>query len=113
MPGREAEVVLDPPRRARLPAERRAVDDERVEPLGGAVDGGAEAGGAGPDHEQVDLLARRELAADAERARDLARSTVRAAPRRPAVAPAAGSLRRAPRPVPPQRDRPLARSRAR
>ena len=45
---------------------------ERVEPLGGAVDGGGEAGGAGADDEQVDLLARRQLAADPERAQDLA-----------------------------------------
>ena len=71
--GGEAEVVLDPARRARLPAERGALDDERVESLGGAVDGGAEAGGAAADDEQVDLLSRRELAADPERARDLAR----------------------------------------
>ena len=71
-PGREPEVVLDPPRRARLPAERGALDDERLEALGGAVDRGAEAGGAAADDDQVDLLAGRELAADPERARDLA-----------------------------------------
>ena len=71
-PGREAEVVLDPPRRARLAAERGALDDQRVESLGGAVDRRGESGGAAADHEQVDLLARRELAADPERARDLA-----------------------------------------
>ena len=81
-PRREAEVVLDPPRRAGLPAERRAVDDERVEALGRAVDRGAEAAGPGADDEQVDLLPRLELAADPERARDLAgrrRAQLRAA----------------------------------
>ena len=72
-PGREAEVVLDPPRRARLAAERRALDDERVQALRRAVDGRAEAGGAAADDQQVDLLARRKLEADPERARDLAR----------------------------------------
>jgi hypothetical protein len=40
-PGWESEVVLDPPGGARLPAERRAVDDQRVESLGCAVDRGA------------------------------------------------------------------------
>src|SRR5439155_16635611 len=64
--GGEAEVVLDPARRSRLAAERRALDDQRVEPLGGAVDGGGEAGRAAADDEQVDLLARRQLAADPE-----------------------------------------------
>src|SRR5205823_2863980 len=31
--GREPKVVFDPPRRTRLPAERRALDDERVQTL--------------------------------------------------------------------------------
>ena len=70
-PGREAEVVLDPPRRAGLTAESGALDHQRVEAFGSAVDGGAQAGRAGADDEQVDLLPRRELAADPERARDL------------------------------------------
>ena len=73
--GREAEVVLDPARRAGLPAERGALDDERVEPLGGAVDRRAETRGPAADDQQVDLLARRELAADAERARPPRRAT--------------------------------------
>ena len=71
-PRREPEVVLDAPRRSRLPAERRAVDDERLEPFRGAVDGGTEAGGARADHEQVDFLPASELAADPQRAIDLA-----------------------------------------
>ena len=71
-PGREAEVVLDPARRSGLAAERSALDDQGVEPLGGAVDGGGEAGGAGADDEQVDLLARCQLASDPERAQHLA-----------------------------------------
>ena len=70
--GREAEVVLDPARRSGLAAERGALDDQRVEPFGGAVDGGGEAGGAAADDEQVDFLARRQLAADPERAQHLA-----------------------------------------
>ena len=70
-PGREAEVVLDPPRRARLAAESGPVDHQRLEAFRGAVDGGAQAGGAGADHEQVDLFPGAELEADPERARDL------------------------------------------
>ena len=70
--GREAQVVLDPPRRARLPSERGALDHERVEPLGRAVDGRAESARPGADDEQVDLLARRELGPDAERPRHVA-----------------------------------------
>src|SRR5439155_3432220 len=69
---REAEVVLDPPRRARLAAERRALQDQGVEPLRGAVDGRAQPAWARADNEQVDLLARRELAPDAERAQHVA-----------------------------------------
>ena len=53
---REAEIVLDPPRRAGLPAQRRALHDERVETLRGAVDRGAEARRPTADHEEVDLL---------------------------------------------------------
>ena len=56
--GREAEVVLDPARGARLAAEHGALDHQRVEPLRGAVDRGAEAGRPAADDEQVDLLAR-------------------------------------------------------
>ena len=72
MPGREAEVVLDPARRARLAAERAALDDERVEPLGRSVDGRAETRRAAPDDHEVDLLARSELEPDAERPGHLA-----------------------------------------
>src|SRR5438309_3138205 len=38
-PGGEAEVVLDPARRSGLAPERGALDDERVESFGRAVDG--------------------------------------------------------------------------
>ena len=72
MPRRKAEVVLDPARRAGLAAERGALDQERVEALGGAVDRGAQAGRAAADDEQVDRFARRELQTDAKRARDVA-----------------------------------------
>ena len=71
-PRGKAEVVLDPPRRSGLPAERGALDDEGVEPFGGAVDRGGEAGRAGADDQQVDLLARRELEPDPESAQHLA-----------------------------------------
>ena len=72
--GREPEVVLDPSGRARLAAEGRALDDERVEPFRGAVDRSGEARGARTDDQQVDLLARRELEPDPECAQHLAGS---------------------------------------
>src|SRR4051794_34371898 len=65
-PGREAEVVLDPAGRPGLATERGALDDQRVEPLGSAVDRGREACRAGADDQQVDLLARCELEPDPE-----------------------------------------------
>jgi hypothetical protein len=65
---REPEIVLDPARGTRLPAERRALDDERLQPLGRGVDGGAQAGGPAADHDHVDLFRGCELAADPERA---------------------------------------------
>src|SRR5437763_922211 len=71
-PGRESEVVLNSSGSARLASERRALDDQRVESLGGAIDGGGEAGAPASDHEQVDFLARRQLAADPQRAQYLA-----------------------------------------
>ena len=71
-PGREAEVVLDPARGARLATEPGALDDQGVKPFRGAVDGRAEAGRAGADDEQIDLFACSELEADPERPRELA-----------------------------------------
>ena len=71
-PGREAEVVLDPARGPGLAAEHGALDHERIQPLGGTVDGGAEAGRAAADDEQVDPLGRGELEADPERSGELA-----------------------------------------
>jgi hypothetical protein len=71
-PGREAEVVLDPSRRSGLAAQSGALHDQRVEPFGGAVDRGGQAGGAGADDEQVDFLTRRQFAADAERTQHFA-----------------------------------------
>ena len=70
---REAEVVLDPARGASLAAEGRALDDQGLEALRRAVDRRAEARRAAADHNEVDLLARRKLEADPERARHLAR----------------------------------------
>ena len=78
-PGREAEVVLDPPRGPGLAAEHGALDHQRVEALRGAVDGGAEPGRPAADDQQVDLLARRQLEADPERPRELAVATGAAA----------------------------------
>src|SRR5207247_5914452 len=69
--GREPKIVFDPPRRTRLPAERRALDNERVQTLGSTVDGRSEAGRAGADARHMDLVARSDPAADsaARRAR--------------------------------------------
>src|SRR5664279_2230541 len=44
---------LDPRRGARLPAGRLALHEQRPEPLGGAVDGGREAGRAAADDDEV------------------------------------------------------------
>ncbi len=41
-PRGKAEVVLDPSRRPGLAAERGALDDQRLEPFGGAIDRGCE-----------------------------------------------------------------------
>ncbi len=99
-PGREAEVVLDPAGRPRLAAERGALDDERVEPFGGAVDRGREACGAAADDQQVDLLARRELEPDPERAHHLAGSwTVQLSPAGEPHERELAAVRRAPRPA--------------
>ncbi len=69
--GREAEVVLDPPRGAGLAAEDGALDNQRVEALGGSVDRGAEARRTAADDQQVDLLALSQLQADPQRPREL------------------------------------------
>ena len=57
-PGGKAEVVLDPAGGSGLAAERGALDHQRVEPFGGAVDRGGEPRRAGAHDQQVDLLAR-------------------------------------------------------
>ena len=68
----EAEIVLDSSRRPGLAAERGALDDERLEPFGGAVDRGSEPRRAGAHDQQVDLFARCELEPDPDRAQYLA-----------------------------------------
>ena len=72
-PGRETEVVLDPSRRAGLPAERGALHDERLEALGCPVHRRSQAGRSASDHD----AGRRPRA---QRAR--ARSRAHATPRR-------------------------------
>jgi hypothetical protein len=67
----EAKVVLDPARGACLPAEHGALDDEGVEPLGGAVYRCAESRRAPAYDQQVSLFSGRELAADPDRAQHL------------------------------------------
>ena len=69
---REPEIVLDPPRRSRLAAESAALDNERVQSLRRAVDGGAEPGRAAADDEQVDRLHPLQGPPDAECPRHLA-----------------------------------------
>jgi hypothetical protein len=69
---REAEVILDPAGGSSLATESGALDDQRVEPFGGAVHGGGESRGAAADHEQVDLLPSLELPAHSERPEDVA-----------------------------------------
>ena len=70
--GREAEVVLDPRRGARLAAERGRVDHHRREPLGRRVDGGAEAARAAADDQRVPGFFRRLVrGAQVERGRRL------------------------------------------
>src|SRR5206468_4354617 len=71
-PGGKAEVVLDPAGRPGLAAERGALDDEGVEPFGGAVNGSRETCRTGADNQQVDPLARGELEPDPESAEHLA-----------------------------------------
>ena len=69
---REAEVVLDPGRGARLAARGLALDHDRPQALRGAVDRGREAGRAGADDHRVVLGCGR-LGAEAEQLRDAAK----------------------------------------
>ena len=52
-PGGEAQVVLDPRRRAGLPARRLALDHDRPQALRRAVDGGGQAGRPCADDDRV------------------------------------------------------------
>ena len=62
---REAEVVLDPRRRAGLAAGRLALDHDRAQALRRAVHGRGQPGGPGADDHRV-VLGRRRLGAEAE-----------------------------------------------
>ncbi len=75
-PGRKAEVVLDPRRRARLAAERARVEHDDREPFGGGVDGGGETRGSGADDRDVVDLARVDRADEPDAARELALARV-------------------------------------
>ena len=79
-PGREPEVVLDPPRGSRLAAEHRPLDHQRLEALRGPVDRGPETARAAAEDQQVDLLALAELEPDPERPRELAGLGARSSP---------------------------------
>ena len=70
--GGKAEVVLDPAGQPCLAAERGALRDQRVEPLGGGVDRSCEARRTGADDQEVNLLARCEVEPHPERAQQLA-----------------------------------------
>jgi hypothetical protein len=74
--GREPEVVLDPARRARLAAQRRAFHDQRLQTFGCPVDRRSQAGRTGPDHDEIDLLARGEFETDPQHAGHLAAGRV-------------------------------------
>ena len=65
-PGGEAEVVLDAGAGARLPAGRRAVEDQDAETLGRAVDRRGQPRGSGPHDDDVVHLRRVERAGEAE-----------------------------------------------
>ena len=93
--GREAEVVLDPRRRAGLPARRLALDHDRAQTLRRAVHRRREPGGAAADDHGVVFR------------RGRAPSRARAARRRGAVAGARPSCRRR-RGSPGSRSRPAA-----
>ena len=67
--GREAEIILDPRRRARLAAERARVEHEHRQAFGRAIDRGGEAGGPGADDRHVIDLVGIELGRDAEAGR--------------------------------------------
>jgi hypothetical protein len=64
--GGEAQIVLDPGRRAGLSAEGALVEHEHREALGGGVDRGGEAGRARPDHGHVVHRLRIEVGGDAK-----------------------------------------------
>ena len=66
-PGRKAEKVLDAAGVSSLASESCALDHERVESFGGAVDGRAEPCRATADDQKVDFLPWRQLTADPER----------------------------------------------
>lgn len=70
--GGKPQVVLDPARRAGLPTQGRALDNQRFEALGRSVDRRSETRRPSAHHEQVDPLPRCKLEADSERAHDLA-----------------------------------------
>ena len=96
-PVREAEVVLDPRALPGLAARRGALDQHGAQALGGAVDGGGEAGrSAADDHEVVEvelgLRGQAEPARQLERRRRLQHAAVAQEHRREPVGGDAGDV---------------------
>ena len=75
-PGREAHVVLDAARRARLAADRHVLDDQRRQPLGPGVDARGDARRTAADDQHVVGLLAVDAEVDAHQVRDLRRGGV-------------------------------------
>ena len=110
----EAEVVLDPRRRAGLPSQGDTLGDDDIEPFGGPVDGSGQARRAGADDQQVAMrlvgqpgevqsdgggqIAGRRLREDASPSGDHGRSRLRERARRGDLGPR-GRIRAQHRPI--------------
>ena len=84
---RKSEIVLDPRRRPGLSAGRLALDDDRAQPFGRAVDRRGEAGRPAADDRDVVLVGARRWSAGRGDWRDRAPRAARASVRRRAGAP--------------------------
>ena len=108
--GREAQVVVDPRRRAGLASRGLALHHQGLEPLGGAVDGGGQARRPATDDDQV-VVGQRGVRPQADPRGDLGVGRRRRGASRRRTRPAAGRRRprrrwrRARMPPPPSRRR--------